>query len=91
MISPVKFETNSRPPTKVRLSRPGVSCASTVCSPLRGSMRSTCPLATWVETMKPVGVELHRVGHPEIAGNPLRLTAVRDRCARSRWRSSAGK
>ena len=74
MISPVKFETNSRSPTKVRLSRPGFSWASTVCSPLRGIDAKHLPAGHLRGDDEAVRVELHGVGHPEVARNPLRLT-----------------
>ena len=64
MIWPVKFDTNSRPSTIVQLSKPGVSWANTVCAPVRGSIRSTWPLATCVDTMKPSASNLTESGTP---------------------------
>jgi hypothetical protein len=64
VIEPVKLDTNSRPSTNVQLSRPGVSWASIRCSPVRGSMRSTCPVATCVETMNPSASNLTESGTP---------------------------
>ena len=81
MIAPVKFETKSRPSTKVQLSSPGVSWARSVCSPVRGSIRSTCPEATCVETMEPLESNFTESGTPSpvatVSGAPAPSGSIR--------------
>ena len=76
MISPEKFETNSRPSAKVTLSRPGYSSASTVFAPVRGSMRSTCPECAWVDTMYPSASNFTESGTPSSVATTSGLPPV---------------
>ena len=73
MISPVKFETNNRSPTKVQVVE------------ARGQLRQHrlvagaridaqhLPAGHLGGHDEALGVELDRVGHAEVAGDPLRL------------------
>ena len=90
MISPVKFETNSRPSTNVQLSRPGVQLGQHGLLAVARVDAQHLPAGDLGGDDVAVGVELDRVGHAEVAGDPFAARRRRGRCARSRWRPSPG-
>ena len=76
MISPVKFETNSRSPTKVQVVQAGVQLGQhgLLAAARIDAQHLTAGHLGGDDVA--LGVELHRVGHAEIARDPLRLTAL---------------